>query len=197
MRNTVPGFNKSTASPEFAEGDSTRDGGNTWDVVELTAFELLKSRIEAALGSSAISIEYCGFTRVPGLIPRSVIDIDLTVGDIRNEETYIPQLQDAGFQFVRRERHWHQHRLFSTADPNSNLHVWGPNCPEVQRHRIQRSRLTTIDGDTTLYTKANDKSNENTTQGEGQIIAYNKRKAKVIQDVLDRALDDLGQSGNM
>ncbi|EEA20950.1 conserved hypothetical protein [Talaromyces marneffei ATCC 18224] len=115
-----------------------------------------KARIETELGSTAVAIFHAGSTSVPGLPAKDVIDIDLVVKDLMDEDSYVEPLERLGFIFLFREPDWHQHRFFVDEGdrPDAypiNLHVFGPDCPEVERHRIFREWLSTTPEDLLLY----------------------------------------------
>lgn len=164
------------------------------------AFELIRTRIAAALsGPNAqgeagfLAIHHSGSTSVPGLPAKDTIDIDLVVPFITDESTYIPQLEAAGFHFTTREPRWHEHRFLYTYDPRPvNLHVWGPNCPEVERHRIFKEWLLTHEEDRRLYVQIKEEAMRATNEDGGGVMDYNKRKENMIREILRRAFIDLG-----
>ena len=107
-------------------------------------YEEVKERIQKALGAVILDIAHAGSTSVPGLPAKDIIDVDLTVKDVTDEASYVPPLEAAGFRFLLREPHWHQHRFFVEDWPKAyhvNLHVWGTDSPQVARHRIFRDWL--------------------------------------------------------
>ena len=62
---------------------------------------------------------------MPGLTAKPVIDIDLTVLDVDDEDSYVPRLEGAGFTLIFRDRlGGDAHRQLTFAD----LHVWGPGA---------------------------------------------------------------------
>ena len=79
-------------------------------------------------------MEHVGSTSVPNMVAKPVIDMDLVVADILDEAYYVPRLEEAGFQFLLRSQPWHNHRLFCLDGPNVNLHVFGDDLREVNRH---------------------------------------------------------------
>jgi GrpB-like predicted nucleotidyltransferase (UPF0157 family) len=149
-------------------------------------FDLLAGRIRDALGDRALVVEHVGSTSVPGLVAKPVIDIDLTVADPRDEASYVAALEAAGFQFRIREPGWHEHRLFVADDPRSNLHVFGPDSPEVIRHRMLRDWLIEHPDDRQRYAAAKQESAAASTAAGEAVMAYNARKQPVIRDILDR-----------
>lgn len=130
-------------------------------------FQFFKARIESALATPAphatstddsdappptiLTINHIGSTSVPFLPAKPVIDIDLVLSSHAHpsdEAFYVARLEAAGFRFLLREPAWHGHRFFvwepedETLMPIAcNLHLWGPLCPEVERHVIFRDYL--------------------------------------------------------
>ncbi|KAJ4252329.1 hypothetical protein NW762_010927 [Fusarium torreyae] len=156
-------------------------------------FALTKARIESALGDTAISIDHVGSTSVPGLPAKAVIDIDLTVKDADNEESYVPSLEKVSFHFLIRERAWHGHRFFCNYDPVPiNLHVWGPDCPEAERHKIFRDWLRRNEDDRKLYANIKRGAAKLSVEKGENINEYTARKDNVIHEILQRAFKDLG-----
>lgn len=132
---------------------------------------------------------------MPGLPAKDLIDIDLTLRDCTDESTYVRSLENVGFMFLLREPHWHQHRLFIEDWPGAyhvNLHVWGPDCPEVARHCIFRDWLRKTPADRDLYAGVKREAAELSTAAGETMMQYTGRKEKVIHEILDRAFRDLG-----
>ncbi|EKJ70488.1 hypothetical protein FPSE_09349 [Fusarium pseudograminearum CS3096] len=156
-------------------------------------FDLAKTRIETALGDTAVSINHVGSTSVPGLPAKRVIDIDLTVQDVNDEASYVQALENVGFHFLLREPHWHGHRFFCDyGDVPTNLHVWGPDCPEAARHKIFTDWLRNNEEDRKLYEGVKREASEASIAGGEDVMAYNKRKENVIREILQRAFKALG-----
>jgi GrpB-like predicted nucleotidyltransferase (UPF0157 family) len=152
-----------------------------------------KKRIASTLGDQAVAVNHVGSTSVADLPAKDVIDIDLVVADITNEDSYVAKLESQGFNFLLREPHWHQHRFFYAEEPYFvNLHVWGLDCPEVERHRIFRDWLKRCPEDKAAYREAKELAAQQTQETEGDIQDYNTRKETVIRGILRNAFRDLG-----
>jgi GrpB-like predicted nucleotidyltransferase (UPF0157 family) len=65
-------------------------------------------RLAAALGAAATRIDHVGSTAVPGLAAKPVIDIMISVPDVRDEPSYLPACPSAGLILRMREE---GHRL--------------------------------------------------------------------------------------
>jgi GrpB-like predicted nucleotidyltransferase (UPF0157 family) len=145
-------------------------------------YQALAAGIRAALGDAALGIEHVGSTSVDGLAAKDVIDIDLTVADPRDEDRYVPALERVGYVLVVREPSFHEHRCMRLAEPRANLHVFGPDCPEVIRNRMFRDWLRAHPEDRARYEDAK----RSAVPGGGNVMDYNGRKQEVIREIYDR-----------
>jgi GrpB-like predicted nucleotidyltransferase (UPF0157 family) len=145
-------------------------------------YQVLSTAIRAALGDVALDVEHVGSTSVEGLAAKDVIDIDLTVADSRDEHAYLPALEHLGYVLIVRESSFHEHRCLSLTEPRVNLHVFGPDCPEVVRHRMFRDWLRAHPEDRALYESAKRAA----IPGGGNVMDYNERKQQVIREIYDR-----------
>ncbi len=150
------------------------------------SFAELAGLIRAALGDAALDVEHVGSTAVPGLAAKPIIDVDLTVLDPRDEDSYVPALRAAGFRFALREPGWHEHRLLQSDEPRTNLHVFGPDCPETIRHRMLREWLIEHPEDQRRYEDAKRAAAAASNATGETVMSYNLRKQAVIREILDR-----------
>lgn len=149
-------------------------------------FDVIAQKIRAALGDAALAIEHVGSTSVKGLPAKPTIDVDVTVADPADERAYVPALSSVGFMLVIREPDWHEHRCLRLAEPNSNVHIFGPDCPEVIRHRMFRQWLTDHPEDLDWYRRAKLAAAAEISAGSGIMMEYNKRKEPVIRAIYER-----------
>ncbi|MPY96635.1 MAG: GrpB family protein [Actinophytocola sp.] len=145
-------------------------------------YEDLSAAIRAALGDVVLDIDHVGSTSVAGLVAKDVIDVDLTVADPRNEDGYVPALERLGYVLTVREPSFHEHRCLRLTEPRANLHVFGPDCPEVIRHRMFRDWLRGHPEDRVRYENAKRAA----VPGGGTVMDYNARKQDVIHEIYDR-----------
>jgi len=184
--------------PELVERISVRKNKQPVEIVPpnpawTERFASLKERILLTLNDQAVAINHVGSTSVADLPAKDVIDIDLVVADITNEDSYVAKLESQGFHFLLREPHWHQHRFFYTEEPYFvNLHVWGLDCPEVERHRIFRDWLRRSSEDKAAYREVKESAAAQTREAGGDTQDYNERKEAVIRRILKNAFRDLG-----
>ena len=165
----------------------------------LTAFENNQPGPDGSDTSSTtiLAMNHVGSTSVPNLPAKAIIDIDLVLSShsLASETFYVPRLEAAGFQFLLREPAWHGHRFFCASEPMAcNLHVWGPRCPEVERHRIFRDWLCDNEGDRELYAKTKAECAAASREKGESGMEYNARKEAVIKEILGRAFKELGYS---
>jgi len=151
-------------------------------------YKALAAEIRRALGDAALDVEHIGSTAVPGLAAKNVIDMDLTVANPRDEAEYVPALEDLGYTLMVREPSFHEHRCLQMSAPRANLHVFGPACPEVIRHRMFRDWLRENVSDRMRYEDAKRSGAKNNDDS----IDYNERKEPVIRDIYRRIFEAAG-----
>lgn len=144
--------------------------------------------IRKTLGDGVLGLEHVGSTAVPGLAAKDVIDIDLVVADPSDEQAYVRPLEVDGWQLTVREPSWHEHRCLRFEDPRANLHVFGPDCPEVIRHVMFRDWLRAHPLDTELY----ERTKRSAVPGGGTVMDYNARKQRVVREIYDRLFREAG-----
>lgn len=150
-------------------------------------------RLRDALGDRLLDVQHVGSTAVPSLPAKPIIDIDLTVAEPADEAAYVADLQTLGFVHWLTEPDWHQHRLFKLLDePRVHLHVFGPDCPEVVRHRMFRDWLRANTDDRELYAQAKrDAVTQMAATGDdngalGFGMRYNRVKEPVVRAIYER-----------
>ncbi|KXS94797.1 hypothetical protein AC578_4046 [Pseudocercospora eumusae] len=155
-----------------------------------------KARIEKALDPEVIQeIVHVGSTSVPNIPAKDIIDIDLVVKNIHDEPSYVPALEAAQFTFLLREPAWHEHRFFIDEGSDGflvNLHVFGPDCAEVARHRIFRDWLKEHPEDVELYARVKRECAEATEKAGESMQEYAMRKDRTIEEIRNKAFRALG-----
>jgi len=143
-------------------------------------FDRERAKIAAALGSEAIRIEHVGSTAVPGLAAKPIIDIQLSVGDVELETSYLPALEAAGYSLRVREPGHRLARIFESV----HLHVCASGSAWERRHLLFRDWLRHDANDRALYeaTKRELSGVEWETRNH-----YADAKSEVIEQVMVRA----------
>lgn len=155
-------------------------------------FTWLRDLVAGALGSTALSIEHVGSTSVPDLAAKPIVDVCVVVPDPDDEAAYAPALQAAGLDWAVREPWWEGHRLFRSAVPRANVHVFGPESAEPVRMRIFRDWLRAHPDDRARY----EASKRAAAVGGGHVMEYNARKQEVLRAILVRAVTDWREPGS-
>jgi GrpB-like predicted nucleotidyltransferase (UPF0157 family) len=150
-------------------------------------FEQAAAQIRAALGDAALEIHHVGSTSVPGLMAKPFIDINLVVADTTDEDVYVPKLEAAGYVLRVREPDWFEHRMLRGYDPPVNLHVFPPECSEVERMLVFRDWLRANDADRELYART---KRELGAQEWKYVQNYADAKTAVVEQILKRATAD-------
>jgi GrpB-like predicted nucleotidyltransferase (UPF0157 family) len=147
-------------------------------------FEHAAGQIRESLGDKALEIHHVGSTSVPGLMAKPLIDIDLVVADTTDEEAYIPRLEALGYVLRVREPDWYEHRMLRGFEPPVNLHVFPPNCPEVDRMLLFRDWLRVNESDRELYARTKRELGEKEWK---YVQNYADAKTAVVEEILARA----------
>jgi GrpB-like predicted nucleotidyltransferase (UPF0157 family) len=149
-------------------------------------FEQEAAAIRAELANQIVRVDHIGSTSVPGLAAKPIIDILLVVPNPGDEDNYIPGLEHAGYRLVNREPDWHEHRLLRKRPRDDvNMHVFGPDTPEIERYIRFRDHLRANDADRQLY---EDTKRKLAGQRWAYVQQYADAKTDVIEEIMQRAL---------
>ena len=111
-------------------------------------FETHRRRIGEALGTAARRVDHVGSTAVPGLAAKPIVDIQVSVGDVEDEASYLEPLVIAGYQLRVRER---GHRMFRTPELDVHVHVCDAGSVWERRHLLLRDWLRQSPDDREAY----------------------------------------------
>jgi GrpB-like predicted nucleotidyltransferase (UPF0157 family) len=148
-------------------------------------FEQAAEKIRGALGEAALELHHVGSTSVPGLAAKPLIDINLVVADTTDEGAYVPKLEALGYVLRVREPDWFEHRMLRGYDPPVNLHVFPPDCEEVERMLVLRDWLRTHDEDRELYERT---KRELASKEWKYVQNYADAKSAVVGKILTKAV---------
>jgi len=147
-------------------------------------FEQEAAQIRAALGERALRVEHVGSTSVPGLAAKPTIDMVLVLEDTRDEASYVPALEAAGYVLRIREPEWFEHRLFKGPRTRVNLHCFSEGCVQIDRMLMFRDWLRANEADRLVYERCKRELAAKTwvfTQN------YADAKTQVVEEILERA----------
>jgi GrpB-like predicted nucleotidyltransferase (UPF0157 family) len=147
-------------------------------------FESAAFRIRETLGEKVLQLDHVGSTSVRGLPAKPLIDINLVVADTTDEDAYVPPLETIGYVLRTREPDWFEHRMLRGYDPPVNLHVFNPDCEEVERMLRFRDWLRTHPEEKDLYLQT---KRELAAKRWKYVQNYADAKSEVIQAILARA----------
>ena len=187
----LPEFTEPLSDEELAAvevGPPRRFGGQVrilpYDPEWPGLYECEAERLRAVLGHRVLLLEHVGSTSVPGLPAKPIIDIDLRVADSADEDAYVPELVAAGYTMTIREPAWYEHRLFKGPDTDLNLHVFGGQTDEIERHLLLRDWMRAHPEDRDLYRDAKLELSGRTFRS---IHEYAHAKTAVVVEILRRA----------
>jgi GrpB-like predicted nucleotidyltransferase (UPF0157 family) len=143
--------------------------------------------IGEALGEAALRIEHMGSTSVPGLAAKPIIDILVVVADSADEDSYLPQMETAGYELRVREPDFHEHRMFRTPARDVHVHFYSPDSPEIGRHLTFRDRLRRNSEARQFYEET---KRQLATQSWADMDAYADAKTETIERIIAAARED-------
>ena len=147
-------------------------------------FRSEETKIRAALGKTALSVEHIGSTSVPGLAAKPIVDILLVVEDSGEEASYLPALEEAGYVLRVREPDFHEHRMFRTPEKDVHLHVYSAGSSEIDRYLLLRDRLRENGEERNLYVRT---KRELARRDWPSMQHYAEAKTEVIEGIIARA----------
>lgn len=147
-------------------------------------FDREANRIRSILGNKVLQLEHVGFTSVPGLCAKPIIDILMVVKDSADESIYVSDLEESGYTLRIREPEWFEHRLFKGPDTDINLHVFSKGASEVDRMLRFRNWLRTNNTDRDKYAAVK----RNLARREWRHVQhYADAKDSIVQEIMERA----------
>lgn len=147
-------------------------------------FETWRGRLAGLLGPVARRIEHVGSTSVPGLAAKPIVDIQVSVADVRDEDSYAPPCEAAGLQLRFRDD---QHRYFQPppGQPRDvHVHVCQQGGEWERVHLLFRDYLRSSAEAREAYAAA---KLEAAKAWADQSAAYTEAKSDVVLGILDRA----------
>jgi len=149
-------------------------------------YEREAASLRDVLGARVVRLEHAGSTSVPTLPAKPIVDMVLEVPDSADEQSYVPDLEAAGYQLVIREPEWFEHRVFKGPDTNVNLHVFSAGCEETDRMVLFRDWLRTSDADRERYAAA---KRDLAARGWKYVQQYADAKRAIVAEIMSRAVE--------
>ena len=147
-------------------------------------YEQWRERLASALGTAAVRTEHVGSTAVPGLPAKPVIDIQISVADLRDESRYAPQLEAAGVQLRSRDELHRYFRPFPGRPREVHVHVCEAGSAWEREHLLFRDYLRAHPAARDKYAKAKEAA---ARAWQDDRWAYAEAKTGIILDILDAA----------
>ena len=176
----------------FPSFEVVPESGRTLEPIELvgydpawpTVFAEWRDRLAGALGPAAVRIEHVGSTSVPGLAAKPVIDIQVSIADLEDEASYVPQIEALGVQLRSRDR-WHRYfRPFPGRPRDVQIHVCAVGSGWERDHLLFRDYLRAHPDARAAYAAAKRRAAEDWHDDR---LAYTDAKTAIIREITDAA----------
>lgn len=147
-------------------------------------YEHWRQRVASALDCTALRIEHVGSTSVPGLPAKPIVDIQVSVADLRDEPRYVSPLQAVGLVLRSRDE-WHRYFRAPADRPRDvHVHVCAAGSQWEHDHLLFRDYLRCHSAACLQYAEAK-RANARRWSDDGW--AYTEAKTGVILDILEQA----------
>lgn len=179
-------------APKFWPGFQVTVGSERFDAINLVAYDkewparfaAWRNLISDALERVALRIDHIGSTSVPGLAAKPIVDVQVSVADMPDEQSYVPQLERVGVQLRSRDDLHRYFRPFAERPRDLHIHVCPVGSQWAREHLLFRDYLRANRAAREAYAKAKrDASRVWSDDG----WAYTDAKSEVILNVLDEA----------
>lgn len=125
-----------------------------------------------------------GSTSVPGLPAKPVIDIQVSIADLDDEASYVPQIEALGVQLRSRDR-WHRFfRPFPERPRDVQIHVCAAGSGWERDHVLFRDYLREHPDARAAYAAAKRRA---AVDWRDDRLAYTDAKTAVIQEIMAAA----------
>ena len=144
-------------------------------------------------GKDILEIEHIGSTAVPNLTAKPIIDMMVAVENIDSTIKLLNFLNGLGYQIVEtgmRERIFLRKQVSVFSIP-FHLHIVEMSSWENRKERVMRDYLQANSNDAIEYGELKVKL---ATKYCGDTLAYTKGKTEFIQNLMDKACDEMGMA---
>jgi GrpB-like predicted nucleotidyltransferase (UPF0157 family) len=179
-------------APTFWPGFQVTDGSERFDPIKVVAydndwparFESWRALIARVLKPAALRIEHVGSTSVPGLAAKPIVDVQVSVADMSDEETYVPKLERLGVQLRSRDDLHRYFRPFADRPRDVHVHVCPAGSSWEREHLLFRDYLRATPAAREVYAEA---KREASRVWSDDGWAYTDAKSEVILTILQEA----------
>ena len=147
-------------------------------------YEAMRARLGAALGPVAVRIDHVGSTAVPGMPAKPIIDIEVSVPDVADADSFRDAIEAQGFASRMIEPGHHYFRPPPGLPRDYQVHVCTIGSDWEWRHLLFRDYLRAHPGTAAEYAAL---KRDLATRHTLDRIAYNDAKGPFIEAVVDKA----------
>jgi GrpB-like predicted nucleotidyltransferase (UPF0157 family) len=157
-------------------------------------FAAWRERLARAMDGSAVRIEHIGSTAVPGLAAKPVVDIQVSVSDVADEDSYVTAVESVGFGLRYRNEGlgWRYFRPPPGLPRETQVHVCSVGSESERLHLLFRDYLRAHPAEADAYAAA---KREAAARHPTDRIAYTDAKGLFIHPALQRAEGWAGETG--
>src|SRR5579859_266389 len=179
-------------APTFWPGFQVTEGSERFDPIKVVPYDsewparfaIWSKMIAGALAGVAIRIDHVGSTSVHGLAAKPIVDIQVSVPDISDEESYVPGLEGLGVQLRSRDDLHRFFRPFAGRPRDVHFHVCPVGSEWERRHLLFRDYLRENAAARSTYVRAKREA-ARVWMDDGW--AYTDAKSEVILNVMEDA----------
>lgn len=178
--------------PDIWPGFTTTDGSERpEDPIEIVDYDPSwpakyrewEQALAAALGAAAVRIEHVGSTAVPGLPAKPTIDVQVSVRDLDDEDSYVAPIESLGLQLRSRDVYHRYFRPVATRPRDVHVHVCAAGSSWEADHLRFRDCLRPDADARDRYAAVKRAAAATWTDDR---VAYTEAKSEVILDILER-----------
>jgi GrpB-like predicted nucleotidyltransferase (UPF0157 family) len=147
-------------------------------------FEEMRAQLATALGQTAVRIDHVGSTAVPGLAAKPVIDIQVSVPDVEDDDSYRAAIEGCRFALRYREPGHRYFRPPPGVPRTYQVHVCQVGSDWERVHLLFRDYLCGHPQEARLYEVTKRAA---ATANRQDRIAYNDAKGPLILEMMERA----------
>jgi len=173
-------------------GFQQTEGSERTDPIKVVAYDKewparfgsWRDLIAGVLEGVELRIDHIGSTSVPGLAAKPIVDVEVSVADISDEDTYVPDLDLLGIQLRSRDDLHRYFRPFAGRPRDVHIHVCPSGSEWEREHLLFRDYLRAKPAACEAYAEA---KREASRVWMDDLWAYTDAKSGVILEILDEA----------